>query len=356
MRKILASLALICTFFATPAWAHLISAGSALVSIQSDKTTLLIGVPVSFFTGVDLNSDGLLGPDEITQGRQKMISQLDAAVHLRLGEYEGSVLDDQLMVSVHVDPQKNTNQIEWLRFLGFPEQALTQPASVSLSQSALVTPYMLQVQRPDASETVVLTREYPSHTFLKGAWGTFLAFLEQGVLHILSGYDHVLFLLTLLTSAIAIKRWLLVLTAFTLAHGSTYALATYGVVQVAPQLVEPVIAATIVLAAAVQLLRWQPALSVEASAVFSLGLFHGLGFASSMATLFKEQRFPLQSILGFNAGVEIGQITIAAMLAALMALLARCSPALRDGTRVGRATACVAMLTGSYWLIERIWL
>lgn len=338
-----------------PAWSHLISAGFGSVNIQSDKTALLIGVPVSLFRGVDLNGDGLLQPDEIQQGRSRMLEQLQAAIQLRVGGHAGAVMEDQLMVSVHLDQQNSTNQIEWLRYLSFPQEVLAQPASLTMAPEALTMRYMVQVRRFDDAETAVLSQEYPAHTFLKGAWGTFQAFLQQGVMHILSGHDHVLFLLTLLTAAVSLRRWLLVLTSFTLAHGVTYALATFGVLQVSPQLIEPVIAFTIVLAAGVHLLGWRPALSVETAAVFSLGLFHGLGFASSMAELFKEQRFPLSSVLGFNAGVEIGQVAIAGLLGALIAGLARVHPSWRDGRLLARAIAWVAVAVGGYWFVERVW-
>ena len=348
-------LAVIGCCLVSPVWAHLISAGFGSINIQSDKTALLIGVPVNLFRGIDLNGDGLLQPDEIQQGRARMIEQLQSAVDLRVGGQTGTVIDDQLMVSVHLDQQNSTNQIEWLRYLSFPQAVVVQPISLSFAPQALSMQYMVQVRRFDDAETAVLSEDYPSHTFLKGAWGTFSAFLEQGVMHILSGHDHVLFLLTLLTAAVSLRRWLFVLTAFTLAHGMTYALATFGVVQVAPQLIEPVIAFTIVLAAGVHLMGWRPALSVEAAAVFSLGLFHGLGFASSMAALFKEQRFPLSSVLGFNAGVEIGQVAIAVLLGALIAGLARVHPSLKDGRLMAHAIAWLAVAVGGYWFVERVW-
>lgn len=341
---------------AVPAGAHLISAGAGAVNIQPDRTTLLIGVPVSLFQGVDLNGDGLLQPDEIKQGRERMIEQLQSVIRLRLGGQAGTVLDDQLMVSVHVDAQNSTNQVEWLRALSFPQEALAQPVSLSMTPQALSVRYMVQVRRLGEAETVVLSADYPAHTFLKGAWGTFTAFMEQGVLHILSGLDHVLFLLTLLTAAVSFRRWLYVLTSFTLAHGVTYGLATFGVVQVAPQLVEPVIALTIVLAAAGYLAGWRPALQVEAAAVFSLGLFHGLGFASSMAQMFKEQRFPLQSVLGFNVGVEVGQVAIACVLWGAITVLSRVHRPWGDDHPLARWVARGAVVVGGYWFVERVWL
>jgi hydrogenase/urease accessory protein HupE len=335
--------------------AHLISAGSGSISIQSDKTTLLMGVPASLFSGIDLDGDGLLQPEEIRSGRTRMIEQLQLAIQLRLGDQAGTVIDEQLMVSVRLDQRNSTNQIEWLRFLKFPPEALSQPITVSMAPQALTNPYILQVHRFDDAETAVLSPQYPRHTYLKNAWSTFTAFVEQGILHILAGLDHVVFLLTLLTAAVSVRRWLVVLTTFTLAHGVTYGLATFGVLQVSPQLIEPVIALTIMLAAGVHLMGWRPALSVEASAVFSLGLFHGLGFASSMAEIFKEQRYPLSSVLGFNVGVEIGQVAIAGLLALFMAALSKTAPPWRDPQLLARVISMVAMLVGAYWFVERVW-
>jgi hydrogenase/urease accessory protein HupE len=335
--------------------AHLISAGFGAINIQPEKTSVLIGVPVSMFTGVDLNGDGFLQPDEIKSGRLQIIEQLQSSIQLRLGDSSGTVIDDQLMVSVHVDNKNSTNQIEWLRFLDFPKTALTQAITVNFKPEALKSDYLLQVRRLEDTETAVLSNNYPSHTFLKGPWGTLTAFTEQGVLHILSGMDHIVFLLMLLSASVASKRWVLVLTSFTLAHGVTYSLATYGVLYVKPSLIEPVIAFTIVLAALLHLLHWRPNLMVESAGIFSLGLFHGLGFASSMAAVSKDLRFPIHSVLGFNLGVELGQLTIAFLLWGVFANLSRFKSNALNAESLSRWVAWGAILLGSYWFFDRVW-
>lgn len=337
--------------------AHVIAAGVGTITLHSDRSALLIGVPVGFFRGVDLDGDGLLQPEEIEQSRTQMIEQLQAAIELRVGEQRGTVLDDQIMVtSVPTDQRRSTSQIEWLRLLSYPPESLSKPIRLELSPSALSTRYMIQVRRNGDTEAVVLTGDYPSHTFLKSGWGTFLAFFEQGVDHILAGYDHILFLLMVLIASVSLRRWIFVLTSFTLAHGITYGLATFNVVQVSPQLIEPVIALTIVLTAAVHLLGWRPALSVEAASVFSVGLFHGLGFASSMAELFKEQRFPLTSVFGFNAGVEIGQMVIAGLLGLVIIGISRFKSGLKINQFLTQMVAWAAIAIGGYWFVERTWL
>lgn len=339
----------------SPAAAHVITAGVGTITLHSDRSTLLIGIPVGFFQDVDLDGDGLLQQDEIEQSRTQMIEQLQAAIELRVGGQLGTVLDDQIMVtSVPTDQRRSTNQIEWLRLLSYPPESLSKPVSLALSPSALSTRYMIQVLRNDDTETVVLTGDYPSHTFLKSGWGTLLAFFEQGVEHILAGYDHILFLMVVLISFVSLRRWIYVLTFFTIAHGITYGLATFNLVQVSPQLIEPVIALTIVVTAGVHLLGWRPALSVEAASVFSVGLFHGLGFASSMAELFKEKRFPLASVFGFNAGVEIGQIFIAGLLGLVILGLSRLKTGLKINQTLTQMVAWAAIVIGGYWFVERI--
>ena len=335
--------------------AHLISAGFGSINIQPDKTSILIGVPVSMFKGVDSNGDGLLQPDEIKTGRLQIIAQLQSGIQVFVGDNPGTVIDDQLMVSVHLDNQNSTNQIEWLRYLSFPASVLSQEVTVLFTPQALKSDYMLQVRRIDDTETAILSNSYPSHTFLKGPWGTLAAFTKQGVLHILTGYDHIMFLLMLLAASVAFKRWLFVLTAFTLAHGVTYTLATFGVLYVNSKWIEPVIAFTIVLAAVVHLMRWRPALIVEAAGVFSLGLFHGLGFASAMSSVTKDLRFPIQSVLGFNLGVEFGQITIALILWAVLASLSKIKGGILNAENLAKWVAWSAIAVGSYWFIERVW-
>jgi hydrogenase/urease accessory protein HupE len=285
-------------------YAHLISAGYAAINIQSDKTSLLIGIPVSVVKDVDLNGDGMLDPDELKTGRTKILQQLQTLVQLDVGGNSGTVLDDLLMTSPSLDKKDRINQFEWLRVLTFPAGVMNQVVTLGMAPELAASNFIVNVKRAEESETAVLASHQLKHQFLKGGWGTFFAFIDEGVLHILSGTDHVLFLLMLLSASVVFRRWLVVLTSFTLAHGVTYGLATFGLVVVTPNFIEPIIAFTIVLVAVIHLLHWRPALKLEAAGVFSLGLFHGLGFASAMSEVSKELRFPIQSVLGFNVGVE----------------------------------------------------
>ena len=131
----------------------------------------------------------------------------------------------------------------------------------------------------------------------------------------------------------------------------TYALATFGLVQVKPEWIEPIIAFTIIATAAMSLFKLKLQLRNEMLLVFGLGLFHGLGFASSMASQLNTIRFPVTSVIGFNLGVEVGQIAIALVVALIFKLL---QGSTEWAERLKLATLWASFLMGGYWLFERI--
>ncbi len=190
------------------------------------------------------------------------------------------------------------------------------------------------------------------------------AFLREGVHHIVTGYDHVLFLLCLLLPSVmrragggwapvdrlgqAVWPVLGIVTAFTAAHSITLALAALRWVSVPASIIEPAIAATIVLAALDNL---RPVLGRRRALVtFLFGLIHGFGFAGVL----DELQLPASAFAGalfqFNLGLELGQAAIVAAVAALL-FLARQSSAYVPW--VVRGGSAAAMAVGALWLVER---
>jgi hydrogenase/urease accessory protein HupE len=211
--------------------------------------------------------------------------------------------------------------------------------------------YLFQVKRVDGQELAKISASHPSHVFFNHSWGTFQSFFLDGWKHIVEGYDHLVFLITLLAASVVWRRWFWLLTAFTLAHGITYGLASFGLVQVKAELIEPVIALSILITAALGLFKLQLSLKTEMTAVFGLGLFHGLGFASAMAMQLQGQRYPMSSIIGFNLGVEAGQILVCLILGVVFEILKRKSQLLEN---VRNAMIWLGFLAGGFWLFERI--
>lgn len=338
------SLALSCA-----AHAHLISAGNGLVNILPERAVLLIAVPVSVFQNVDTNQDGLLQPEEIKLNRERIIDQLSQSIDFQIGASRGDVLDDQIMVSVHADNAQGTPQIEWLRQLKFAQEDLNLPISLSFKEPLLSGEFLIQVKRADGQALAKISITHPSHIFFNSGWGTFRTFFQEGWQHILGGYDHLVFLITLLAASIVWKRWFWLLTAFSLAHGITYGMASFGVVQVQAALIEPLIAFSIVLTATASLFRLKINAATEVCVVFFLGLIHGLGFASAMAAQLQDPKFPLSTIAGFNLGVEAGQIAVCLVLGLFFALLKR-SPQWLEKVRV--LTIWAGFLAGGFWLVQ----
>jgi len=145
-----------------------------------------------------------------------------------------------------------------------------------------------------------------------------LSFVWLGVEHILSGYDHLLFLFGLLLRGGGPLALAKIITAFTLAHSVTLALAVLDVVVLPDRLVEAVIALSIACVAAENLVA-HPVVARRWLVSFCFGLVHGFGFSSALRELGLPTQGLVLSLLGFNAGVEVGQgLVVAAVLPVLM--------------------------------------
>jgi HupE / UreJ protein len=237
----------------------------------------------------------------------------------------------------------------------------------------------------------------------------FLQFIGMGIEHIATGIDHLAFLLALLISARTARQVLAIVTGFTLGHSLTLSLAVLGVVQANRGTVECLIGLTIALAAAQNLIRgeregrragiaavatmaslllipselrpdmptaliiaiavatgsavWLTSMSPTRQAAFSIparftmaagfGLIHGLGFAGALQDLHLPRPLLLQSLLGFNVGVEIGQLAVVAA-AALLIKIAGMMPAAQRRSEMSATLASAALLAaGLTWFLTR---
>jgi hydrogenase/urease accessory protein HupE len=183
-------------------------------------------------------------------------------------------------------------------------------------------------------------------------------FVMHGINHILTGYDHLLFVLALMFIARTWRALLATVTAFTAAHSITLTLATFGFVHVPGPPVEAAIAFSILLLACeiIRIRRGQSSLTAERPwlVAFAFGLLHGLGFASALADLaLPSGDIPL-ALLFFNVGVELGQLMfIAAVIAAVrLAKMVRYPPYV--GRNAVTATSYVIGALAAFWFVERL--
>lgn len=188
----------------------------------------------------------------------------------------------------------------------------------------------------------------------QSALQVFAAYIPVGFDHILpKGLDHILFVLGLFFLSARLRPLLWQISAFTLAHTVTLALGATGKVQVNPDIVEPLIAATIVFVAVEnvfsrRLHRWRVLL------VFGFGLLHGLGFASVLGEFgLPDQQF-FAALFGFNVGVELGQITVILVAFLTVGVWFRNKWWYRG--RIAIPASVVIALIGTYWFVERVFL
>ena len=186
----------------------------------------------------------------------------------------------------------------------------------------------------------------------RGAWQTFVEYIPVGFDHIVpKGLDHILFVIGLFLLSTRLGPLLWQVTTFTLAHSVTLALAALGLVTVSPAIVEPLIAASIVFIAVENMLtdklhRWRLV------TVFVFGLLHGLGFAGVLGEFGLPPGQFISGLVGFNVGVEIGQLAVIAACYLLVGFWFSHKPWYRRFI-VFPASAAIA-LVAAYWFFERI--
>jgi HupE / UreJ protein len=319
---------------------------------------------LDFAIGLDADENGQITWGEVRRRRDAIAGY--ALQSLRVGTDASSTCPlraGALLIDEHVDGN--------YAVLTFSGDCATPPTRIGISYSLLadIDPNhrgLLDLRGNGSDQSRVLVND-SSLTWLQidhvDRWQQFRTFVIEGVRHIWLGYDHILFLFTLLLPAVVIRKqneWhartslresaidiLKVVTAFTLAHSLTLSLAALGVLQVPSRWVESAIAFTVLLGAAnvlypvVHERRWLLALG--------FGLVHGLGFASVLADLGLTTGNLLQALIGFNVGVELGQLAIVLVLMPLAFLV-------RD-TRLYRVLlpggATVIGCLAGYWMITR---
>jgi hypothetical protein len=177
-------------------------------------------------------------------------------------------------------------------------------------------------------------------------------YLKLGIAHILpNGLDHILFVASLCLLNTRVKTILWQATAFTLAHSITLALSMKGVITLPAEIVEPVIALSILFVALENLLL-KELRAGRIIVVFLFGLIHGMGFARSLNEIGLPRNQFLTSILSFNLGVELAQIAIILLVYFLLVRPFGNHPGYRK--RLVYPVSLVIALTAAWWTIERM--
>ena len=240
-----------------------------------------------------------------------------------------------------------------------PQGALEGAMIRFIGLEATITDVFARFVWLDGTETTALAR--PSQPWIEvlvppSAWRVAWEYTVLGIDHILSGFDHLTFVLALLLIVSGAKRLLITITAFTLAHSVTLAAATLGLVWVPGAPVEAVIALSILFLASelVKVNNGQQSLTAQYPWIvaFSFGLLHGFGFAGALNDVGLPQNEVPLALLMFNIGVEIGQLLFVAVILVVMMLLRQIRRNWPEWSRQVPAYAIGGI--AAFWLIERV--
>lgn len=385
-RRVVVLFLLLCAWLA-PAQAHKPSDSYLSLAVHGQQIEGQWDIALrdlDFAIGLDGNGDGALTWDEI-RARHDAIAAY-ALQRLQVASDQG--VCPLKAVAQLIDSHTDGAYIV-LRFQATCPGAAPATLSIGYTLFADLDPQhkgLLKLASGDNTQTAIFDPDSPRQNISLVApdrLAQFGAYMKHGIWHIWIGYDHILFLLSLLLPAVLLKRpndtdrldptaesWgrtlrvrpqtlplglkaafidvFKVVTAFTLAHSITLTLASLSLVSLPSRWVESAIAASVILAALNNLLPLFRGKRPVAAFVF--GLIHGFGFASVLRDLGLPQGSLLASLFGFNVGVEIGQLAIVAAFLPLAWLL-RKTWFYRQVLTVG--SLAIAMVA-AVWLVERM--
>lgn len=365
-------LALLACWALAPAWAH--KPSDSYLSLTATTGTTVITVrwdialrDLDYVLQLDRDGDAKLTWGEVRQRADDITRHATAHLQLASGD---AACPLQTTAPLALDHHSDGTYA----VLSLSAQCPTLTNAITLRYSLLfdVDPShrgLVQWVAPGGSEAQALvfgtdSADQSLRLQPPGWFDTLRQYLVDGVWHIWIGYDHILFLLALLLPSVlqrrdnqwvgtpqigtAIKEVLKVVTAFTLAHSITLSLAALQIITLPSRLVESVIAASVVVAALSNLRdgahtqRWVMA--------FAFGLIHGFGFASVLADLGLPKGALVLALVGFNLGVELGQLAIVAAFVPVAFALRR--------TRfyqfgVLKAGSLLIALLAAWWLAQR---
>ena len=354
--------------WAGAALAHKSSDSYLTVQVRADQVNVQWDIAlrdIQFAIGLDANGDDQISWGELQQKERELQAWASSRLSLQRGG-ACTFKPQALQVDEHTDGG--------YAVLAWSGRCPQQHGPLSIQYSLLFdldTQHrgLLKLDLDGVTHSAVLGPQSGVMQFAEAttAGAQFVQYLWQGVWHIWIGFDHILFLLALLLPAVLLRRrWgrgsgvhgvsrfkdaslsvLAVVTAFTLAHSITLSLAALQIISLPSRLVESAIAASVVFAAANNLVpmvqgRWLMA--------FFFGLIHGFGFASVLTELGLPTGALAVSLVGFNLGVELGQLAIVAVFLPL-AFVLRHTPFYQRGVLVGGSWA--ALLVALAWFVER---
>jgi hydrogenase/urease accessory protein HupE len=357
--------------------AHAYSASYTSLDIKENRTEMTFTIDslslIELVEDVDSNGDEKLGKKELAKEKfhlEELISEMvvidknnsqlsgtlektamkeiDNTDFIRFHfVYEGFQPGDTLtlMDGFYVDDAA-TNYINLVTSSYYGEASETVLQGNERTWTKLIT----EVQVEQGSEGVQAGLEQQNTSQPVNQDSSWLAFFKLGALHILTGYDHLLFLLALLLRKQTLKQYIGIVTAFTIAHSITISLSVLDIVNLPSLFVEAVIALSIIYVALENIFRKE--ITHRWGLTFAFGLIHGLGFATVIKEMNISSSHLFVTLFNFNIGIEVVQILLVLCLLPLLKFLWK----LKNSHHIVTFGSAVIVILGSYWLIERLFL
>jgi HupE / UreJ protein len=367
MRRWIATLLLV--LLAPAAWAHKPSDSYLTLEVKSSGLEGRWDIALrdlDFAIGLDADGNGEITWGEVRARQREIADYATQRLALAADERPCTITVGAQQIDRHTDGAYSVLP------LVLACEAGGEPTRLSIAYSlfAELDPQhrgLLNLRAPGLARTAVLGPQQPTLAIDLSAadrWSQFVDYVREGVWHIWIGLDHILFLVSLLLPAVLLWRapqwqpaerardafWSVfgVVTAFTVAHSITLSLAVLGLIDLPSRFVESVIAASVVVAA---LNNLRPLVTRRLWMVaFGFGLVHGFGFASVLADLGLPRGALALALVGFNVGVELGQLAIVLAILPLAFALRR-TGFYRRWVMVGGSLAIAAL--AAVWFVER---
>ena len=342
----------------TAAHAHLIDAQKGALSLKAERAYLAMSIPVAGLKGVDDDGDGLLSSAEFNAHLPAIETQIRSGIGL--SSATGPLHLDALTIQLSLSSDKPAPERQLLVMGYFAVSDADKDLQFKLQifgQQADETRQYITVTRGEETQLLTLSPEHPQWDVLPSQLKVLQIQMQLGIEHILEGADHLLFLLVVLAAETSLWAIVSVLTAFTVGHAVTL-LVCNALAWTAPAaIVEPAIAATIVLIALKELYRHRGqqthSLLQRSMLVFACAIVHGLGLADAFSDLGLSGSGKLTSLAGFNAGIEIGQLGVALCGVSFFQLLSKWLGSDAVG-RIKKFFLGFAVIMGGGWFWQRI--
>lgn len=365
--------------FPSMASAHPYSASFTTIQFLENETKFEFSIDalsiIELQEDIDANENNVLEMSEIEEDQDHLVEFLTHTVILDKNneQQEPEVLDikiekkenkDFLTISLKYPAYQpgdtitindglyfNDNDTNYVNLLtasyaGESSQAALQ--GDNRSWTILLTEEQQEQQAGDQQENVAEpAQESEPVAKTTSSW---LSFFKLGMSHILTGYDHLLFLFALLLRKQTLKQYALIVTSFTIAHSITLSMAVLGIMDLPSKFVESFIALSIIYVAAENIFKKE--VNHRWGLTFVFGLIHGLGFANILQEMNLSKTNLATALVSFNIGIEVVQLAIVLLLLPLLAYMHK----LNASSKIIKYGSVVIILLGAYWLVQRMFM